>query len=645
MTDVLLTYQSTVIMMIGFLIVTIAANQIAKSFQKIRLPLITGLIFSGIIAGPYVIGLIPASAGENLRFINEVALAYIAFAAGAELYLVELRSKIRVIQIHSIVQSVIGFILGAVIVHLTTDLIPFTQGLSFENKLSISLLTAVLFVAPSPASVIPVISELRARGPFTKTVLGITMAKDFIVVIIFAVVLSVSKSFVNGYGVEVADLMIILLELVLSFGVAYLVGKILHLILKFGRIKWAKTFLILLLGKLHYTFSHFFKDFSLETFDHQVYFEPLLICLLASFYITNYTKYRSEFLKILQDVAMYVYVLFFTLTGASMDLNVLGEVWVLSLAFFGFRLLTLIIGSISGSLLARDPLPLYRVMWMPFVAQAGVALGLVTVVANEFPEWGGDFATVSIAVIILNQLVGPPLIARAITFMGENRQRASVPEFDGVKDALIFGHESQSIALGLQLREKGWSVELATRKKPAEVEPIEGILFHFIDEISQDFFKRVEAKKYDAIIGMLSDEENLNVCEIVYEEIGTRDVVVRLNDRINKEKFISLGARVVDPATAMVSLLDHFVRSPQATSLLLGLEVGKDSRDVTLRNSDLHGITLRELRLPSDVIILSVMRGGNIIITHGYTRMRLGDVLTFVGSDKSLDEVQLKFDR
>ena len=150
-------------------------------------------------------------------------------------------------------------------------------------------------------------------------------------------------------------------------------------------------------------------------------------------------------------------------------------------------------------------------------------------------------------------------------------------------------------------------------------------------------------KKYDAIVSMLSDEESLQVCKIVYEEIGTKNIVVRLNDRSNSSDFLAYDVQLVDPATAMVGLMDHFVRSPQATSLLLGLEEGKDSRDITIRNRDLHGITLRELRLPTDVIVLSVIRSGNVIITHGYTRLRLGDILTCVGSNKTLDEVQLRF--
>ena len=71
---------------------------------------------------------------------------------------------------------------------------------------------------------------------------------------------------------------------------------------------------------------------------------------------------------------------------------------------------------------------------------------------------------------------------------------------------------------------------------------------------------------------------------------------------------------------------------------------GKDTRDLEVINSNLHGIPLRDLRLPSDVIILSIRRGGQMIISHGYTRLRMHDIVTVVGSNKSLDEVTLRFD-
>jgi Trk K+ transport system NAD-binding subunit len=116
-----------------------------------------------------------------------------------------------------------------------------------------------------------------------------------------------------------------------------------------------------------------------------------------------------------------------------------------------------------------------------------------------------------------------------------------------------------------------------------------------------------------------------------------------LNERINFNKFNDLGVVVVDPSTAIVSLLDHFVRSPIATSLLLGTEENQDTIDVEVIDKDLHGLYLRNLRLPSDVIVLGVKRKGQMIISHGYTRLRLGDVVTIVGESDSLEEIKLRF--
>jgi len=118
-------------------------------------------------------------------------------------------------------------------------------------------------------------------------------------------------------------------------------------------------------------------------------------------------------------------------------------------------------------------------------------------------------------------------------------------------------------------------------------------------------------------------------------------MIVRLNDRESYRSFHRIGVMVMDPNTAMVSLLEHFVRAPIATSLLLGMDETQDSIDIELRNADYHGLTLRDLRLPSDVIILSVTRGDHPIISHGYTRLRLGDIVTLVGSNESLDKVRL----
>jgi len=638
--------QEIILLIAGFIIVSVSANQIAKNFQKIRLPLITGLIFTGIITGPYIIGLIPVTAKEDLNFINEIALAFIAFAAGAELYLRELRSRINSIKWNTFGQLVITFVLGTILIYFLSSYMPYMDGLNNAAKISISMLTAAIFVARSPASAIAVINELRAKGPYVQTVMGVTVVKDFLVIVLFSVCLSLSQVLIDGASFNYVEIFIILLELGLSFAIGfYLYGRLLKVVLGWRIRRISKVFFILVIGYSSYALSHFIGDYTASVFGHKIFLEPLLMCILASFFVTNYTKARPEFLKILEDAGTPVYVAFFTLTGATFSLDVIPDVLGVALILFLIRIITMIIGAYTGGFLAKDPMRYNHLGWMPYITQAGVALGLTTVVANEFPSWGEQFATVIIALIIINQFIGPPLFKWAIYQLGEDRSRAPTPEFDGIRDAIIVGFESQSVALARQLQENNWEVQVATKKEQGSFDEPDGIPIRYMKDFSHEEFLGIQADKSEAIVMMLSDEENLRISEMIYHKIGTKDLIVRLNHRYNSKKFLDLNALIVDPSTAIVSLLDHFVRSPQAASLLLGMEKGQDTRDLELLNPDLHGITLRDLRLPSDVIILSVVRGGQTIITHGYTRLRVRDTITAVGSIKSLDEMQLKFDR
>jgi Trk K+ transport system NAD-binding subunit len=117
-----------------------------------------------------------------------------------------------------------------------------------------------------------------------------------------------------------------------------------------------------------------------------------------------------------------------------------------------------------------------------------------------------------------------------------------------------------------------------------------------------------------------------------------------LHDRANFDKFHQLGALVVDPGTAMVSLLDQFVRSPFAASLLLGMDPEEEFMEIEMCNPDLSGVAIRDIHFPHDVLIFSIFRRGHRLDSHGYTRLETGDHVTVVGSPDSLAEVQVKFE-
>ena len=636
------SYLELTILLLGFAIIGIAASKIAIGFQRYRLPIITGFLFTGILSGPYLLNLVPVQSINRLNFINETALAFIAFAAGSELYFKELTSRLRSIKWYSIGQLSFTFILGSLTVFLLSSHIPYMRDMSLMSQIAASILTGTIFVARSPASAIAVIKELRAKGPFTQTVLGVTVIIDFAVIILFSVCFSFAKSIENGNDFDFLSILLPIVEIALSFGVGYVLGKSLEILLGLQWRRRIKAIWLMIMGYGTYWVNHYLQHIS-ESLGQELRIEPLIVCIIASLYVTNYTKYKTEFLNILEKTGPVVYTAFFTLAGASLKLYSLFDIWYLAIFLLLVRLVAIMAGSYFGGFMANDPWRFIHKSWMPYITQAGVALGLSTLVSKEFTDWGADFATLIIAVIVINEIIGPLLFKYSLTKLGENRNRATF-KTDGIRDAIIFGYENQSVSLAKQLMANGWKVQVVTRKKRGSIDIPEGLDVKHIPGVTLKVMKELGADKTEAIVCIMSDERNLETCELAYQNFGTPDLIVRLNDRSYYEKFLALGARIVDPSTAIVSLMDHFVRSPQATSLLLGMEKGQDTRDLELLDPNLHGITLRDLRLPSDVLILSVHRNGQMIISHGFTRLRLGDVVTFVGSTESLDEITVKFD-
>jgi Trk K+ transport system NAD-binding subunit/Kef-type K+ transport system membrane component KefB len=624
----------------AFGIVAVAARKLGGVFQKLRLPLITGFLVIGLISGPEVLDLIEKEALSNLAFINDIALAFIAFAVGSELYLKELRSRMKSIVSMTISQMIVTFLLVSLAVFFLLDLIPFAREMILAVRISISMLAGTIAIARSPASAIAIIDELRARGPFTQTALGVTVLKDFGVIILFAIIFTLSKSLIQDTNFRPIYLVQVLVELMAAFGLGFVVWLILKLILRIKGMLVVKKGLVLLTGFMVYLFTNLIGDHSSMYLGLELHVEPLLICILGSFLVTNYSVYRNDFTRIVKELGLYVYIVFFTLTGALISLEVVVALWYITLIIFVARIVSLFLAGFIGSAMAGDPPLFRRVSWMPYVTQAGVGVGLATIIATEYPGWGTEFATILIAVIVLNQIVGPPLFKWSLHLVDEVHVRPD-GSYDVESKILIFGWENQSLTLANQLSRQNWKVEFAVMDPTVEVLGNKEFKVHEFQGTDHLSLRKFHAETADTILCLLSDEMNYAICETAYEHFGTKHLITRLHDREYYKKFHKIGVMVIDPVTAMVSLMEHFVRSPIATSLLLGMDEEQDTIDIELRNSDFHGLTLRDLRLPSDVIILSVTRGDHPIISHGYTRLRLGDIVTLVGSKESLDKVRL----
>ena len=88
----------------------------------------------------------------------------------------------------------------------------------------------------------------------------------------------------------------------------------------------------------------------------------------------------------------------------------------------GIRAFFIYAGGVFGGRLAGDPRAFTRVSGISFLTQAGVSLGLVKLVMDAFPTFGTDYATLLVATITINQIIGPVGFKIALSHVGETRE-------------------------------------------------------------------------------------------------------------------------------------------------------------------------------------------------------------------------------
>ncbi len=633
----------TLALFVSFFVLAIASKEIGHFLGKYNLPHITGYLLTGMVVGPFILNLMPKGSTEQLLIIDQLSLAVIAFIAGSELFLKELRSRLRPILMNTTGVMIAGIIINSVAFFFLTELIPFTQGMEVSGRVAVAVLGSTILLALSPASTIAVLQEVRARGPFSKTVLSMTVVMDVIVIILFAIVAALAAALLEA---EASLDLTFLLQLAIDLGIAVVgglaLGKVLTWVIASHLHRFIQIALLLTLGTSVFVASSEVTAFT-KSLGFEVHLEALLICMIAGFYVTNFSDYRRQFEKLLHDVSPMIYVAFFTLTGIGLKLDILFGTIGIAMVLFAIRIVSILVGSYVGGTIAGEEKQIRNYAWMGLITQAGIALGLAREVASEFPALGDSFATMIVSVVVLNEIFGPLFLKNVLRRVGETHE-AHQGEPDTDRDVVIFGVEGQSVTLSRQLHLSGWNVSLAdTKEFQTDKEKEESISYTLIDSKDLDNFKSLLNSQTDAVVAMLDDDNlNFDVCQLAYEEFGIRRLVVRLNDISNAPKFEQFKAIVIDTGSALVSLMDQAVRAPQTTALMMHQDPEYDIVQITVTENEWEGLFLRDLRLPSDVLILEINRGGSNIVPNGNTELRHRDEVTIIGRATSLQEVTLK---
>lgn len=382
------------------------------------LPRISGYLLLGLAMGPHAAGLIDSSTIADLAFLKKLAVAFIALAAGAELRLDELRQRLRVIALLLATQTVV--VVGAVslLALAARSLLPFAAAFPHGQMVAVALIFGVLALARSPSSAIAVIRDCRARGPFTETALGVTVAMDSLVLVLFAIALSLTETLmVPARGLDAGFAAAVAIELAAGIALGLAVGA--GLAFYVDRVRRELPVVLLGTALLVTELAHGLADYIQTSHGVSLHLEPLLICVTAGFAVQNYSRQGERFAAALDTVNLPVFVLFFTLAGAGLAVDGLRHTWAMALLLVGGRAVAMVASSWAGSRLGGDP-PLHsRLAGLPHITQAGVSLGLAQQVAFRFPDWGPPFAALAMTAIVINEVAGPVTMRYAFYRVGE----------------------------------------------------------------------------------------------------------------------------------------------------------------------------------------------------------------------------------
>jgi len=407
------TGQSHVLAALGFLLLagTVAANVL----EPLGIPHLTAYLLTGMAAGPYALQLVDHQAVEELSPINALALSLISLAGGAELRVSKLISAARSLLWATLLQNVLILVLMAGTFLVVRPLLPFTAGLPLTVVLGIALLWGVVGITRSPSATLGVLSQTGAKGPLATFTLAFVMTSDVVVVIVLAVVFTVTRPLLEpGAAFSLRAFQELGHEVLGSVALGSTLGLLLAAYLRFVGRQLVLVFVALGLVMT-------------QVLDY-LRFDWLLIFITAGFVVQNLSAQGDKFLEEIDRLGEIVFVIFFATAGAHLDLPLLALLWPAALALAVSRAgFTFGVARLS-SRLADDPPGLRRWGWAGLVSQAGLALGIAGKIQKEHPGYGAGFAAMAVATVALNELVGPILFKTALDRSGETARHGDAEE-------------------------------------------------------------------------------------------------------------------------------------------------------------------------------------------------------------------------
>ena len=392
-----------IILILGFLMTRIT--------KLLKLPNVVAYLVVGIILGPSVINLIPSEFISRTSFISDVALVFVAFAAGEFFKLSEIKKSLGKSIAITAIESVATFGLIFALCFFV-----------FRFEAPFSLVLAALASATAPTSTIMTIKQTESKGSYVTTLLEVLAIDGVIALLLYTVSISIFVGVSDGTSLSFTDIAWPLLKMLICLVIGVAFGFALRFLISSKRTTNNRLIIVIAVLLLFCGVCSLFGQ------------SPLLGGIAIGTVYTNLAKKEDKLFAQVNYFMPPLMLLFFVRGGMSLDFSVFTQsssltavpFIVIVLAFLVVRSIGKYGGAYVGSVATGQPKETRNFLGFGLIPQASVAIALATMAARTFRSLTNatvdyeSYATAVLAIIlassIIFELIGPVLAKLGLYF-------------------------------------------------------------------------------------------------------------------------------------------------------------------------------------------------------------------------------------
>ena len=383
------------------LFLCLIAGKIVKQF---KLPNVTGYILIGLLAG-VVCGTsqLEHFFGQDvaqtmvIKFdvVKDLATGFIAFSIGTEFEFKYIKKLGKTPIVIACLESLGATVLVAIGIYMVT------------GNIQLALIMGAIAAATDPAATILVAKQYKANGPVSKNLIPVVAIDDATALMSYGICVALAKTFTGDFSMMTIIEPIKEIFGAILFGVV--MGLIFTVLIHYFTGRGNRLAITICMVALTVSVSHI----------PELNFSPLLACMAMSTTVVNTSSRWGPVFEQMDRMTPPIFMLFFFVTGAGMDISVLPKIGVIGVVYIIVRVIGKLLGANLGARISHADKNVRKYLGIGLIPQAGVAIGLAMMCSSVVPEYANQITAVVVCGTIIYELIGPIVTKMMLVKIGE----------------------------------------------------------------------------------------------------------------------------------------------------------------------------------------------------------------------------------